>query len=157
MAKVVREKLGRPVQLIKDIVSSDVKATCADPAPGSAILLENSHFYAEEEGTGKDTDDNKIRADPEKAKDSAIPLPRWLTSTAVMPLRMLPEVPSLLLGKCISIVSLVLSRPQIKLDEKLILSFALEVAGVSGSPMIAVPKLDAKQFRLPLLAICQGK
>ena len=85
MAKVVREKLGRPVQLIKDIVRSAVEATCADPAPGSAILLENSHLYAEEEGTGKDTDDNKIRADPEKVKDSAIPLPRWLTSTAVMP------------------------------------------------------------------------
>ena len=62
---------------------------------------------------------------------------------------MLPEVPSLLLGKCVSIVSLVLSRPQIKLDEKLILSFALEVAGVSGSLMMAVPKFDAKQFRLP--------
>ena len=54
---------------------------------------------------------------------------------------MLPEVPSLLLGKCISIVSLVLSRPQIKLNEKLILSSALEAAGVSGSLMIAAPKI----------------
>ena len=44
------------MQQINDIVSSIVEAPCADPATGSVILLENSHFYIEEEGTGKDAD-----------------------------------------------------------------------------------------------------
>ena len=48
------------MQHITDIVSSKVEAPCADPATGSVILLENSHFYIKEEGTGKDADDNKI-------------------------------------------------------------------------------------------------
>ena len=74
VAKVVEEQLGRPVQLMKDVVGSEVEAACADPAPGNVILLENSHFYMEEEGKGKDADGNKIRADPAK-----------LTSTAAMP------------------------------------------------------------------------
>ena len=56
------------MQHINDIVSSKVEAPCADPATGSVILLENSYFYVEEEGAGKDADDNKIRADPEKVK-----------------------------------------------------------------------------------------
>ena len=51
------------MQQINDIVSSKVEATRADPAAGSVILLENSHFYVEEEGTGKDADENKIRPD----------------------------------------------------------------------------------------------
>ena len=56
------------MQHINDIVSSKVEAPCADPATGSVILLENSHFFIKEGGTGKDADDNKIRADPEKVK-----------------------------------------------------------------------------------------
>ena len=52
MAKVVGEKLGRPVQLTED---SEAEAACADPAPGSVILLENSHLYVEEEVTGEKT------------------------------------------------------------------------------------------------------
>merc|ERR1719421_2728669 len=34
VAKVVEEKLGRPVQLMTDVVGADVEAACADPAPG---------------------------------------------------------------------------------------------------------------------------
>ena len=64
MAKVVEEQLGRPVQLMKDVVGSEVEAACADPPPGSVILLEISRFYIEEEGKGKDADGNNIKADP---------------------------------------------------------------------------------------------
>merc|ERR1712054_5094 len=69
VAKVVEERLGKPVQLMKDVVGPEVEAACADPAPGSVILLENSRFYIEEEGKGKDAEGNKIKADPEKVKE----------------------------------------------------------------------------------------
>jgi len=68
VAKVLEEKLGRPVQLMKDVVGAEVEAACADPAPGSVILLENSRFYIEEEGKGQDAEGNKIKADPAKVK-----------------------------------------------------------------------------------------
>eukprot|EP00933_Yihiella_yeosuensis_P050137 TRINITY_DN478_c0_g1_i3.p1 TRINITY_DN478_c0_g1~~TRINITY_DN478_c0_g1_i3.p1 ORF type:complete len:538 (-),score=197.70 TRINITY_DN478_c0_g1_i3:301-1851(-) len=69
VAKVVEEKLGKPVTLMDDVVGAEVEAACADPEPGSVILLENSRFYIEEEGKGKDADGNKIKADPEKVKE----------------------------------------------------------------------------------------
>merc|ERR1711963_896697 len=69
VAKVVQEKLGVPVALMKDVFGPEVEAACADPAPGSVILLENSRFYIEEEGKGKDADGNKIKADPAKVKE----------------------------------------------------------------------------------------
>jgi len=62
VAKVVQEKLGVPVTLMKDVVGPEVEAACADPAPGSVILLENSRYYIEEEGKGKDAEGNKIKA-----------------------------------------------------------------------------------------------
>ena len=46
-----------------------VEAACADPEPGTVILLENSRYYVEEEGKGKDADGNKVKADPEKVKE----------------------------------------------------------------------------------------
>merc|ERR1719384_242290 len=63
VAKVVQEKLGVPVTLMKDVVGPEVEAACADPAPGSVILLENSRFHVEEEGKGIDKDGNKVKAD----------------------------------------------------------------------------------------------
>merc|ERR1719454_1188641 len=69
VAKVVEEKLGRPVQLMTDVVGADVEAACADPAPGSVILLENSRYYIEEEGKGKDAEGNKVKADKDKVKE----------------------------------------------------------------------------------------
>ncbi|CAE7823683.1 pgkA, partial [Symbiodinium sp. CCMP2456] len=59
VAKVVEEKLGVPVKLMDDVVGEEVEAACADPEPGTVILLENSRFYVEEEGKGKDADGNK--------------------------------------------------------------------------------------------------
>ena len=69
VAKVVEEKLGRPVKLMDDVVGEDVEAACKDPEPGTVILLENSRYYVEEEGKGKDADGNKVKADPEKVKE----------------------------------------------------------------------------------------
>ena len=39
LAKVVDDKLGRPVQLMMNIASSEVKAASVAPAPGRVILL----------------------------------------------------------------------------------------------------------------------
>jgi len=68
VAKIVGEKLGKDVTFLKDCCGPEVEAACADPAPGSVILLENVRFHVEEEGKGVDADGNKIKADPEKKK-----------------------------------------------------------------------------------------
>merc|ERR1712056_130706 len=66
VAKVLEEKLGKPVTLLKGASGPEVEAACADPSPGSVILLENLRFNVEEEGKGKDADGNKVTADPAK-------------------------------------------------------------------------------------------
>ncbi|CAJ1446500.1 unnamed protein product [Effrenium voratum] len=68
VAKVVEEKLGTKVQLMKDVIGSEVEEACADPKKGSVILLENSRFYVEETGKGKDADGNKVKASDEEVK-----------------------------------------------------------------------------------------
>merc|ERR1712003_478272 len=56
---------GKPVTFCKDCVGPEVEAACADPAPGSVILLENLRFHIEEEGKGVDAEGNKIKAEKE--------------------------------------------------------------------------------------------
>merc|ERR1711988_917848 len=69
VAKVLGEKLGKPVTLLNGASGPEVEAACADPAPGSVILLENLRFNVEEEGKGKDADGNKVTADPAKVTE----------------------------------------------------------------------------------------
>jgi phosphoglycerate kinase len=69
VAKIVEEKLGKPVTFCKDCVGAEVEATCADPAPGSVILLENLRFHVEEEGKGVDAEGNKLKADKDKVTE----------------------------------------------------------------------------------------
>jgi len=69
VAKILEEKLQKPVVFCKDCAGADVEATCADPAPGSVILLENLRFHVEEEGKGVDADGNKIKADKDKVTE----------------------------------------------------------------------------------------
>jgi len=69
VAKILSEKLGKEVQLLKDCVGAEVEAACADPAPGSVILLENVRYHVEEEGKGVDKDGNKIKATPEQVTE----------------------------------------------------------------------------------------
>jgi len=69
VAKVLGEKLGKPVTLLNGASGPEVEAACADPAPGSVILLENLRFNIEEEGKGKDADGNKVKADPAKVTE----------------------------------------------------------------------------------------
>merc|ERR1711945_1469 len=69
VAKALEEKLGKPVTLLNGASGPEVEAACADPAPGSVILLENLRFNVEEEGKGKDADGNKVTADPAKVAE----------------------------------------------------------------------------------------
>ncbi|BFZ14653.1 hypothetical protein BsWGS_17692 [Bradybaena similaris] len=56
--------LGKKVTFLDDCVGPTVEDACANPAPGSVILLENVRFHLEEEGKGKDAQGNKAKADP---------------------------------------------------------------------------------------------
>ena len=68
VAKALEELLGKPVTFLTDCVGAEVEAACADPAPGSVILLENVRYYVEEEGKGVDAEGNKVKADKEAVK-----------------------------------------------------------------------------------------
>merc|ERR1712187_599542 len=69
VAKILEEKLGKSITFCKDCCGAEVEAACADPAPGTVILLENLRFNVEEEGKGVDADGNKIKADPAKVTE----------------------------------------------------------------------------------------
>ncbi len=45
---------------LKDCVGPEVEAACANPAPGSVILLENLRFHIEEEGKGVNAAGEKV-------------------------------------------------------------------------------------------------
>ncbi|KAK3597692.1 hypothetical protein CHS0354_040067 [Potamilus streckersoni] len=65
---VVQNLLGRNVKFLKDCVGPEVEAECANPEPGTVILLENLRFYVEEEGKGVDAEGKKITATGEQIK-----------------------------------------------------------------------------------------
>ena len=60
VAKRLSEKLGFEVKLAKDVIGPDAKRLAAEVQPGSAIMLENVRFHAEEE-----------KNDPEFARELA--------------------------------------------------------------------------------------
>mmetsp|Transcript_73049 Transcript_73049/g.129382 ORF Transcript_73049/g.129382 Transcript_73049/m.129382 type:complete len:476 (+) Transcript_73049:72-1499(+) len=69
VAKILEEKLGKSVTLLDSCFGEKVEEACADPAPGSVILMNNLRWHIEEEGKGKDAEGNKIKADPAAVKD----------------------------------------------------------------------------------------
>ena len=48
VAAALEALIKKPVAMMKDCVGAEVEAACADPAPGSIILLENLRFHVEE-------------------------------------------------------------------------------------------------------------
>ena len=44
--------MKKPVTFLKGCAGPEVEAACADPAPGSIIVLENLRWHLEEEGKG---------------------------------------------------------------------------------------------------------
>ncbi|XP_072170878.1 phosphoglycerate kinase-like [Diadema setosum] len=65
VAEELKKLLNRDVNFLSDCVGPEVEAVCADPAPGSLILLENLRFHPEEEGSSKDESGKKVKASPE--------------------------------------------------------------------------------------------
>jgi phosphoglycerate kinase len=59
---ILQERLKREVTFLDDCVGSSVEAACANPAPGSVILLENLRFHLEEEGKGVAADGSAVKA-----------------------------------------------------------------------------------------------
>jgi len=63
VAAELKKLLGREIMFLPDCVGPATEAACADPAPGSVILLENLRYHIEEEGKGVDKAGNKVKAD----------------------------------------------------------------------------------------------
>ncbi|KAJ2809347.1 phosphoglycerate kinase [Coemansia guatemalensis] len=69
VADELQTLLGRPVTFLKDCVGAEVENACANLTDGKVVLLENLRFHIEEEGSAKDKEGNKTKADPEKVKE----------------------------------------------------------------------------------------
>ncbi|XP_011297657.1 phosphoglycerate kinase [Fopius arisanus] len=68
-ADELKNLLKQEIVFLDDCVGSAVEAACADPAPGSIILLENMRFHVEEEGKGVGPDGSKVKADKGKVTE----------------------------------------------------------------------------------------
>ncbi|KAK3672485.1 phosphoglycerate kinase [Recurvomyces mirabilis] len=60
--------LGRHVTFTDDCVGPEVEKTVNDTKDGGVVLLENLRFHIEEEGSSKDKDGNKTKADKSKVE-----------------------------------------------------------------------------------------
>merc|ERR1719225_1869182 len=63
VATKLEELMGKPVTFLKDCVGAEVEAACADPAPGSIILLENLRWNVAEEGKGIDRQEDGTKSE----------------------------------------------------------------------------------------------
>ncbi|KAK0483329.1 phosphoglycerate kinase [Armillaria novae-zelandiae] len=61
--------LGKPVVFLNDCVGPEVESSVASAPSGSVILLENLRFHIEEEGSVKNKDGTKTKADPAKVAE----------------------------------------------------------------------------------------
>lgn len=60
VADELKTLIGKDILFLDDCVGAAVEAACADPAPGTIILLENLRFHVEEEGKGVGPDGSKV-------------------------------------------------------------------------------------------------
>ncbi|KAN0124007.1 Phosphoglycerate kinase [Russula decolorans] len=60
---------NKPVTFLRDCVGPDVESAVSSAEKGSIILLENLRFHIEEEGSVKDKDGKKTKADPAKVTE----------------------------------------------------------------------------------------
>ncbi|KAL4969107.1 phosphoglycerate kinase pgkA [Aspergillus stella-maris] len=65
----LKELLDRDVTFTEDCVGKEVEETVNNASGGQVILLENLRFHAEEEGSSKDEQGNKVKADKEKVAE----------------------------------------------------------------------------------------
>lgn len=70
VAVELKTLLGKDILFLDDCVGPAVEAACADPAPGTIILLENLRFHVEEEGKGVRPDGIKVHISDLELKNS---------------------------------------------------------------------------------------
>ncbi|VVC44939.1 Phosphoglycerate kinase,Phosphoglycerate kinase, N-terminal,Phosphoglycerate kinase, conserved site [Cinara cedri] len=63
VAEELNKLLNREITFLSNCVGREVEEACADPTPGSIILLENLRFHLEEEGKGVNAAGEKVKAD----------------------------------------------------------------------------------------------
>jgi hypothetical protein len=61
--------LSKPVKFLPDCVGKEVEEECSKVDGGQVILLENLRFHPEEEGSSKDKEGKKTKADPAKVEE----------------------------------------------------------------------------------------
>lgn len=66
VAAELEKQINKPVTFLTDCVGPDVEKAVASGSKGSIILLENLRFHIEEEGSVKNKDGTKTKADPAK-------------------------------------------------------------------------------------------
>ncbi|KAG5643903.1 hypothetical protein DXG03_009474 [Asterophora parasitica] len=69
IAAELEKQIGRPVQFLNDSVGPEVEKAVNSAPAGSLILLENLRFHIEEEGSVKNKDGSKTKADPTKVAE----------------------------------------------------------------------------------------
>jgi len=65
----LRKLLGKKVEFTSDCVGKEVEETVNKASSGQVILLENLRFHAEEEGSSKDSEGKKVKADKVKVEE----------------------------------------------------------------------------------------
>ncbi|KAG5636104.1 hypothetical protein H0H81_009100 [Sphagnurus paluster] len=66
ISEELERQIGKRVEFLSDCVGPEVEKAINDAAQGSVILLENLRFHIEEEGSSKNKDGIKTKADPTK-------------------------------------------------------------------------------------------
>ena len=61
--------LGKSVTFTDDCVGPEVEKTVNNTSGGGVVLLENLRFHAEEEGSSKDAEGKKVKADKAKVEE----------------------------------------------------------------------------------------
>ncbi|KAF9002017.1 phosphoglycerate kinase [Cyathus striatus] len=69
IAAELEKLLGKPVTFLSDCVGPEVESAVGKAPQGSVILLENLRFHIEEEGSVKNKDGKKTKADPAKVSE----------------------------------------------------------------------------------------
>ncbi|KAJ3726314.1 phosphoglycerate kinase [Lentinula raphanica] len=69
VAAELESLLSKPVTFLNDCVGPEVESAVSSASSGSVILLENLRFHIEEEGSVKNKDGTKTKADPAKVSE----------------------------------------------------------------------------------------
>lgn len=61
--------LGKKIIFTNDCIGKEVEETVNGASNGQVVLLENLRFHPEEEGSSKDAEGKKVKADKEKVQE----------------------------------------------------------------------------------------